>query len=308
MKIHKLHCGNFRYKRCLCGYHRRCGQKFRVQTEPLNVMEQLINNKLHWHVYIWWFSNSQRSLWHHHAELRWLFYHFGLEESKTLWWLQDQRILHRQTRCWLPGVEGGQPGGCHREDLHCELQPSKMIHVLTKLPVLDIKRYKMIQITSLQTSDNHLIQCWCSQVDSLIEGTFYEFKVQAANMAGVGLPSVPSLPMKCVAWTMEEPGNRTLIVPATFSYRNCRLLGPGVNVFSCLISRSSLRSELQRGPKPLPGLSLEGSSLLWNERSHRILCGHGQEGLIRVWDSQPGACEPPVPAGETLTTISRWCL
>ncbi|TNM85698.1 hypothetical protein fugu_007969 [Takifugu bimaculatus] len=43
-------------------------------------------------------------------------------------------------------------------------------------------------------------------VDSLIEGTFYEFKVQAANMAGVGLPSVPSLPMKCVAWTMEEPG------------------------------------------------------------------------------------------------------
>ncbi|CAF90565.1 unnamed protein product, partial [Tetraodon nigroviridis] len=43
-------------------------------------------------------------------------------------------------------------------------------------------------------------------VDNLVEGTFYEFKVQAANMAGVGLPSVPSLPMKCVAWTMEEPG------------------------------------------------------------------------------------------------------
>lgn len=113
-------------------------------------MEQLINNKLHWYVYIWWFSNSQRSLWHHHAELWWLLHHFGMEESKTLWWLQDQRLLHRQTRCWLPGVEGSQPGGRHWEDLHCELHSSKMIHILTKLPVLDIKMYKKIQMTSLQ--------------------------------------------------------------------------------------------------------------------------------------------------------------
>ncbi|XP_042372552.1 myomesin-2-like, partial [Plectropomus leopardus] len=43
-------------------------------------------------------------------------------------------------------------------------------------------------------------------VDNLREGTFYEFKVQAANMAGVGLPSDPSTPMKCEAWTMDEPG------------------------------------------------------------------------------------------------------
>ncbi|XP_059188056.1 M-protein, striated muscle isoform X2 [Centropristis striata] len=43
-------------------------------------------------------------------------------------------------------------------------------------------------------------------VDNLKDGTFYEFKVQAANMAGVGLPSAPSYPMKCEAWTMEEPG------------------------------------------------------------------------------------------------------
>jgi len=43
-------------------------------------------------------------------------------------------------------------------------------------------------------------------VDNLSAGTFYEFKVQAANLAGVGVPSEPSMPMKCEAWTMEQPG------------------------------------------------------------------------------------------------------
>ncbi|KAJ3615101.1 hypothetical protein NHX12_018669 [Muraenolepis orangiensis] len=43
-------------------------------------------------------------------------------------------------------------------------------------------------------------------VSNLTEGTFYEFKIQAGNMAGVSVPSAPSTPMKCEAWTMAEPG------------------------------------------------------------------------------------------------------
>ncbi|XP_053317271.1 myomesin-2 isoform X1 [Spea bombifrons] len=43
-------------------------------------------------------------------------------------------------------------------------------------------------------------------VENLNEGAFYEFKIAASNIAGLGLPSDPSEHFKCEAWTMPEPG------------------------------------------------------------------------------------------------------
>uniref|UniRef100_A0A4W3JLM7 Myomesin 2a n=1 Tax=Callorhinchus milii TaxID=7868 RepID=A0A4W3JLM7_CALMI len=44
------------------------------------------------------------------------------------------------------------------------------------------------------------------KAENLTEGSFYEFKLSAMNIAGLSLPSEPSHPMKCEAWTMPEPG------------------------------------------------------------------------------------------------------
>ncbi|KAM8953833.1 myomesin-2 isoform 3-T3 [Pelodytes ibericus] len=43
-------------------------------------------------------------------------------------------------------------------------------------------------------------------VEELDDGAFYEFKIAASNLAGLGLPSDPSQHFKCEAWTMAEPG------------------------------------------------------------------------------------------------------
>ncbi|XP_062868659.1 myomesin-2 isoform X2 [Trichomycterus rosablanca] len=44
------------------------------------------------------------------------------------------------------------------------------------------------------------------KVENLTAGVFYEFKIQAANLAGVGVPSEPSKSFACEEWTMPEPG------------------------------------------------------------------------------------------------------
>ncbi|XP_078398020.1 myomesin-2 isoform X1 [Cetorhinus maximus] len=44
------------------------------------------------------------------------------------------------------------------------------------------------------------------KIENLKEGSFYEFKVSAVNLGGVGIPSDSSRPFRCEAWTMPEPG------------------------------------------------------------------------------------------------------
>uniref|UniRef100_A0A8D2J6J9 Myomesin 2 n=1 Tax=Varanus komodoensis TaxID=61221 RepID=A0A8D2J6J9_VARKO len=43
-------------------------------------------------------------------------------------------------------------------------------------------------------------------VKDLTENAYYEFRIAAANIAGIGQASEPSEPFKCEAWTMPEPG------------------------------------------------------------------------------------------------------
>lgn len=44
------------------------------------------------------------------------------------------------------------------------------------------------------------------QVRNLTSGHLYQFRVFAANMAGVGEPSEASEAFLCEKWTMPEPG------------------------------------------------------------------------------------------------------
>ncbi|XP_043535108.1 myomesin-2 isoform X1 [Chiloscyllium plagiosum] len=44
------------------------------------------------------------------------------------------------------------------------------------------------------------------KVENLKGGSFYEFKISAMNVGGVGVPSDSSRAFKCEAWTMSEPG------------------------------------------------------------------------------------------------------
>lgn len=46
----------------------------------------------------------------------------------------------------------------------------------------------------------------CPQVSDLKENRKYQFQVRAANMAGVGIPSLPSDTFLCEEWTIAVPG------------------------------------------------------------------------------------------------------
>lgn len=48
--------------------------------------------------------------------------------------------------------------------------------------------------------------CLFFQVSDLKENKKYQFQVRAANMAGVGIPSLPSNTFLCEEWTIAVPG------------------------------------------------------------------------------------------------------
>ncbi|XP_069741311.1 myomesin-2 isoform X2 [Narcine bancroftii] len=64
------------------------------------------------------------------------------------------------------------------------------------------------EVTDLQWHESNIkaISGTVYKVENLNEGGFYEFKVSAVNLGGVGIPSDCSRPFRCEAWTMAEPG------------------------------------------------------------------------------------------------------
>lgn len=60
--------------------------------------------------------------------------------------------------------------------------------------------------TYLNTIKHSFWFVFSKKVEDLIEDAFYEFKIAAANVVGIGHPSDPSEHFKCKAWTMPEPG------------------------------------------------------------------------------------------------------
>ncbi|XP_075454328.1 myomesin-2 isoform X2 [Ascaphus truei] len=79
-------------------------------------------------------------------------------------------------------------------------------------------------------------------VEDLSENLFYEFKIAASNLAGLGLPSDPSGHFKCEAWTMAEPG-------------------PSYDLTFCEVRNSSLvilwKSPVYTGSSPISGYLVE---------------------------------------------------
>ncbi|KAM9201425.1 myomesin-2 [Dugong dugon] len=83
-------------------------------------------------------------------------------------------------------------------------------------------------------------------VEGLTEGSLYEFKIAAFNLAGIGQPSDPSEHFKCEAWTMPEPG-------------------PACDLTFCEVRDSSLvmlwKAPLYSGSSPVSGYFVDQKEL-----------------------------------------------
>ena len=124
----------------------------------------------------------------------------------------------------------------------------------------------------------------------MTEGSLYEFKIAAANMAGIGQPSDPSELFKCEAWTMPEPGKG-----------GCLLYTQGCPEEGPFVVQASQPADAQSPSQVLTPPARAG---------HQVTCP-----VSRRWTHKPGsdkgACEagghpPPLqiepgsPESETL--------
>ncbi|XP_053566344.1 myomesin-2 isoform X2 [Bombina bombina] len=94
--------------------------------------------------------------------------------------------------------------------------------------------------------NSHEVKERIFKVDDLSESSYYEFKITASNIAGLGLPSDPSEHFKCEAWTMPEPG-------------------PSYDLTFCEVRNSSLvilwKAPIYTGNSPVTGYFVEYKEL-----------------------------------------------
>ncbi|KAK2094016.1 Myomesin-2 [Saguinus oedipus] len=109
---------------------------------------------------------------------------------------------HSMTLGWkVPKFSGGSPIlGYYMDKREVRHQNWHEVNSSPSKPTILTDMVPVPVITSLVPSSEAL------RVDGLTEGSLYEFKIAAVNLAGIGEPSDPSEHFKCEAWTMPEPG------------------------------------------------------------------------------------------------------
>lgn len=105
-------------------------------------------------------------------------------------------------------VIDGVPGKWHEANIRSVSERAYRVSRAANTPSFDQKA------TVCQSADCRFNR----QVSELKENMKYQFQVRAANMAGVGIPSLPSDTFLCEEWTIAVPGVSCFSQIHTFSF------------------------------------------------------------------------------------------